>query len=598
MFNNQNLLNTQINRNQQNLNNAQNSQNNINIDNFKSKTVITQKSNTMRNMNFVDPFKNNNHNYNYQNNNYGNNNYFNNKNNNNFSQQKNQQFQNNYQIQNNQFNRMNSQQQMINNNYQQNQNKNNSINNECLKTNIYFFQDKNNFIRYGAFFENSQNIYSLGQKYNNINMNNQFNNNNTNNERNYNQNQNNMYNNMNNQGNYNQNNMNSNMNNRMINSMNNIKLNGNNINNQNNNINNNNNVKNNNFHNNNMENNLNYNTNNNNSNNNMAKNSNNINSNNNNINNKADNSNFLNNNTNNINNKASELNNNTNISRNSNYSMNNNNTNSSYSTFDMNEVKKEISGFGPYKCSKCSISHTGLKNLKNICQKCFIIDLITQSKIIYKDYLKNVTSSKGINSITKEDFNNLFINKIFINYDNKKYNIYEAIDEFNTPENKDFNINNILNDIILELRQDVCLYCFNNVQCLEFKLPCGCNFCSYNHLELFVNEKLKNKLNINYKCFCSYEYKPNKILELSYFLKNKKIYKDYNYLIKRLNELFGGICFKCGKEKKDMTGVEIEGFCPINFNHFMCDDCIENESSNYVKCSICNIQHKYLLNDF
>jgi hypothetical protein len=88
----------------------------------------------------------------------------------------------------------------------------------------------------------------------------------------------------------------------------------------------------------------------------------------------------INNNINNLNNNIS-LNNNLNNSRSINYNMNNNNTNNSVNTtFDMNEIKKEISGFGPYKCNKCSLSHTGLKNIKNICQKCFITEIISQSK--------------------------------------------------------------------------------------------------------------------------------------------------------------------------------------------------------------------------
>ena len=87
-------------------------------------------------------------------------------------------------------------------------------------------------------------------------------------------------------------------------------------------------------------------------------------------------------------------------------------------------------------------------------------------------------------------------------------------------------------------------------------------------------------------------------MELCNFFKNKNIYKDYSTLIENLNEIFCAICFKCGSEKKTMSLVDIEGFCPIKFNHFICEDCIKTDNSNYVKCSICNIQHKYLLNDF
>jgi hypothetical protein len=265
----------------------------------------------------------------------------------------------------------------------------------------------------------------------------------------------------------------------------------------------------------------------------------------------------------------------------------------------MNELKKEISGFGAYKCNKCNISHMGLKNIKNICPKCFILEIIIQSKKDYVNYLKNVTKLEKANTITKDDFNNLFLNNISINYDNKKYSIYEAIEELNYQENnKEFDAEKTLYDIIIELKQQICLYCNNDVQNIEFRLPCGCNFCSFNHLESFIKEKIQNKLTNNYKCFCSYEYKPNTVLELCNFLRSKNIYKDYANFIERLNDLFDKICFICGCEKNDLEKVDIQGFCPNNYNHFVCEECIQNESSNYIKCSICGIQHKYILNNF
>ena len=324
--------------------------------------------------------------------------------------------------------------------------------------------------------------------------------------------------------------------------------------------------------------------------NNDLKNSNNIN----NINNYMNNNNSNNfGNKNNIkNNQIGKFLNNNNLSYNNN--INAFNDSESYSLFDMNEVKKEISGVGAFKCNKCSISHTGLKTIKNICPKCFILEIIEQSKKIYIDYLRNVISLDK-----KDKFNNLFLNKICFNYDNKNLNIYEAIEELNTKENdKAFNGQQTLNDIIYELKQRICLYCFCDIYSPEFKLPCGCNFCGFNHLELFIKEKIQDKLTINYKCFCSYEYKPNKLLELCNFFKNKNVYKNYNDFIERLNELFSGICFKCGCEKISLSLVDIQGFCPINFKHYICEDCIQQDNYNYVKCSICCIQHKYLLSDF
>ena len=322
-----------------------------------------------------------------------------------------------------------------------------------------------------------------------------------------------------------------------------------------------------------------------NNNNNMTYNMNNNNSNI--INNQMNNQNYNMNNNNNINIINNQMNN-------QNYNMNNNNNIlrreelTNYNTALLNEN-------GKYKCIKCSTSHSGLNTIKNICYKCFYEEIINQSKYFYIEYLKNISKKGKENSITKNDFEMLFLKKIIINHDNKQYNIHQAIFELNLQQNNQFDYNKILEEIILSLKQRICLYCYCNVQNYEFQIPCGCNFCSYNHLDLFIKEK---RMTPYFKCLCSYEYKPNKLLELYNFLKNKNIFKDYNYLIQKLNQLFEKICFKCGCERMVLTPVDIEGFIPLKYNHFICEDCLQNNSSNYVECSICKIQHKYLLKDF
>ena len=587
--NNQKINNSQSNQNQNNMQNNQFLQNNMNNQNnnnsLQGKNVIIPQNQNMKNMIFGNQNLRNNNNINNSSNN------FNNKN----LQQQNQSniLSSNNQIQNSQYRNLQAQQVNINKVDENKNNNNNSNNNEnpSLKTHIYFFQQKENILKYNNLFNQSQNIYSLAQIYKDVNSNINMNNNSNNNNSIYNNNkQNNININSNNNINnniYNNNNSN-NINNNIYknNKQNDMNINSNfnpydninlsiDYNNISDNKDNNSNIKNNknNDLKNSIKNNLNNYMNNNSS---LSNNSNSI------INNSI-NINQKNNNLNNTNNNLSNINNNKDI-----------NKSESFSLFDMNEMKKEISGFGPFKCNKCSLSHTGLKTIKNICPKCFIIEIIEQSKKKYIDYLRNVTSLNK-----KDEFNNLFLDKICINYDNKKLNINEAIDELNTKENvKGFNAQQTLNDIIYELKQRICLYCFCDIYSTEFKIPCGCNFCGYNHLELFIKEKIHDKLTINYKCFCSYEYKPNKLLELCNFFKNKNIYKNYYDFIERLNELFSGICFKCGCENSNLSPVDIQGFCPINFKHYICEDCIQKDSYNYVKCSICCIQHKYLLIDF
>ena len=459
---------------------------------------------------------------------------------------------------------------------------------EC-NTNIYSYENVNKK-DLAEFDEKNSNIYQMANS-TNFKNNNTYNNNMNNNNNPYNNNMN-MNNNMNN-SHYNNNNMNQNNPYNNNNNNNNNTYNNNNNNPYNKNMNNNNNISNNNMNNNTMNNSNEFNRNNNN--NNMPNNNNNYNTYNK-PNNNAYNNNTYNNNLNNNvnNNKNNNINNNQmNYNTFNNYDNTNTNVNNNVNNNYNNNTNRDNQSYGQFKCNKCNSFHPGLNTIKTLCSNCFTEEIINQSKQLYICYLKNVTKFEKANTIRKNDFEDLFLKRITIKYENKQYSIFQAINEFNSGKNNQFNFNQKMDEIILGLKQQICLYCCGDVRSNEFLMPCGCNFCCYNHLKQFWGEKVKNKLNYNYKCFCSYEYKPNKVLELCNFLKSKNCL-DLRYL----NELFGKICFKCGNEKKDLQAVDIEGFCLMPFNHFICEDCIRRDESNYVECSICRIQHKYHLIDY
>ena len=455
--------------------------------------------------------------------------------------------------------------------------------------NIYYFNNKDNIINESYFFDKSLNIYTISEiiknnrnmNYNmNSNMSNNMNNNIINNNNNYMNNSNNNMNNSNNNMNKSNNNMNNNSNYNMRNNSNYNMNNDPNYNNMNNNPNNNmNNDPNYNNPNNNMNNDPNYNNMNNNP-----------------------NYNNMNNNIKKYMNNDPNYNMNNNLNNNQNNNMNNNNYSNNTNNFMNNNNLKNNMDYndGSFRCEKCLNSHCGLKRIKKICPNCFMLEILNQSKHLYIEYLKQVTKLERANTITRNDLENIFLQKIIINFYNNQYNIYEAAQEFNFPENNNFDVNQKIEEIIYELKKSICSYCYCNIQSNEFKLPCGCNFCSYEHLNSFFSKNVQNKLTYNYKCFCSYQYEPKNVLELCNFFKNKNVFKDYDTLIKQLNHLFGEICFKCGRNKTEaeLQGVDIEGFCPIKFEHSICEECIQNEETNYIKCIICEIQHKFLLKDF
>ena len=202
------------------------------------------------------------------------------------------------------------------------------------------------------------------------------------------------------------------------------------------------------------------------------------------------NNNNMNNNT-NYNTYDNTINNNYRMNNyNINYNMNNRN-NSNGPGLSNIEFNKENQSYGQFKCNNCNLFHSGLNTIKKICPKCFNEEIIKQSKQYYIEYLKNVTKLEKANTITKNDFENLFLKKILINIDNKSYTIYQAINEFNTQQNNQFNFNQKMNEIILRLKQQICLYCYKNVQSTDLEMPCGCNFCCNSHLNSLFNEKIK-----------------------------------------------------------------------------------------------------------
>ena len=71
-----------------------------------------------------------------------------------------------------------------------------------------------------------------------------------------------------------------------------------------------------------------------------------------------------------------------------------------------------------------------------------------------------------------------------------------------------------------------------------------------------------------------------------------------NLFIQCLNAIFCSICFKCGKEKNGLALVNVEGFCPNKFNHFICDNCLNiNEmQKNKFYCNLCASEHSKVQN--
>jgi hypothetical protein len=258
---------------------------------------------------------------------------------------------------------------------------------------------------------------------------------------------------------------------------------------------------------------------------------------------------------------------------------------------DLDEaLQTKIIHNNPPKCDHCnSTTNEQRKIIKNICHKCIFNEAINQSKEYYGNYLKSMLQK--INKVTVNDLHECFLNKICVNIDNNKYSINQIAEEY--LYNTNININQFLDDLVKIVKERICLMCYKNTNNIaQFRLPCGCNFCCKEHVNNFFRNIVKNHITYNYKCLCSYEYKPNETYQLCTFLYNNQIYGSDKNFINHLQQIFSNICCKCAYSRQNLTLISVNEDFMHNFYHKICDNCKKYYSSN--KCIICDKNHQYI----
>ena len=278
---------------------------------------------------------------------------------------------------------------------------------------------------------------------------------------------------------------------------------------------------------------------------------------------------------------------------------NNNNNNENKPRIDNNKNIKEnetnnnqLVNFNDKICIICSSPiYMPNKTIKNICQSCLFKEFFSQIKKYYIDYIKLMIPK--INQVTREDLYNSFLKKVKVNFYEKVLDINEVIEEMEfTNKNVSY-----INQLMSSLKRSICLYCgkdINNSKMI-FRLPCGCSFCSGQHLEYFFKKLVKYKLSYNYKCICAIEYKPWQTFELCTFLKNNKIYGNNEVYVKHLSQIFQNFCCNCGQIKNKLIPISIDSSI-INF-HNICEECFKGNNPHINKilhCLICNKKHTYI----
>ena len=309
---------------------------------------------------------------------------------------------------------------------------------------------------------------------------------------------------------------------------------------------------------------------------------------NNNHNNKTNNTNIINN----FNNNANKNYQNNNIINN-----NNNNTNIKKNEYHT-KVKQVVNtnnnnnmNFNDRVCLLCSSPvYIPNKTIKNICKSCLFKVSFSQIKKYYTEYIKLMFHK--INQVTQDDLYNSFLNKIRVNVFEKIMDINQIIEEIDYSNiNKPF-----INQLMADLKKSTCLYCCTNINETQshFQLPCGCNFCSGQHLHDFFKKLVADKFSYNYKCICAIEYKPYQILELCNFLRLNNIYTSNDKYIKHLSDIFKHFCCKCGSIKNKLIAISVDN--TVTYFHNICEECTKgiNANNKILHCLICNKKHTYI----
>ena len=278
-----------------------------------------------------------------------------------------------------------------------------------------------------------------------------------------------------------------------------------------------------------------------------------------------------------------------------------------------NEINKEEFESEDKFCHKCSLQYN-LRNKKeiitNTCYGCLKNEIISQLYPIYLSYIQNTMNNISFDLAFKSNFS-IFL-KEQININDINISIENAIKELFNKNNKKMN-NSTKNEgqeidsLFNEIKGNFCILCLKELSCKNYKIPCGCNFCSIDDIKKYFHLKNKIKDNMYYVCICSYEYSINDIYNLGLFFIKHKLYSLKYDVIDILNYYLSNQCCFCYISLDSIDNIKIK-YRDLEENlknnlvlddcsklkHFICNTClITYYKSEIFFCNICNISHLY-----
>ena len=261
------------------------------------------------------------------------------------------------------------------------------------------------------------------------------------------------------------------------------------------------------------------------------------------------------------------------------------------------------------KCKICSLQYN-LKfeneQVKNICYVCLKNEIINQIYPCYLSYIENIMNNISYELAFKNYFNIFLKNEINLNELN--ISIENSIKELYNKNN-----DNIIKNESQEMKslfgeiKNFCIMCLKEVSNQKYQIPCGCNFCSLDHIKKYFHLKNKIKDITNYVCICSYEYSNIDIYNLGLFFDKNKLFSLKNDTINLLNIFLSKQCCFCcvSIDYDNRTRIKYKDLDEDIRNnlilgdrtklmHHLCNACnLEYNKNQIFFCNICNRNHIY-----
>ena len=243
---------------------------------------------------------------------------------------------------------------------------------------------------------------------------------------------------------------------------------------------------------------------------------------------------------------------------------------------------------------------------QNVCYNCLKNNIMNKIYPIFLSYMKEMISEK-ISYLAFKTYFNQFI-EIEIDVLEENISIKNVLQELNQkmPNNSKISESLEMHSLFQEMKKKFCIFCLKELEYQKYEIPCGCNFCSTDHIKKYFHLKNNFKNKSNYICICSHEYSIEEIYNIGLFFNEIRLCSLREDIIDFLNNnyLEKQCCFcSISINLFDKHRIKIKDFedeyilgDTNKLRHYVCNNCNYQYQNNVesFSCFICNRNHKII----